>query len=57
MAVPSPLLDGKTLGLAHVHRDYTSPGTTIVASFEGDEVGGELVGTPVYDPERKRVKS
>jgi len=57
MAVASPYLDGKTLGLAKVHRDFTSPGTRVVASFEGDEVGGELVATPVYDPDRKRVRS
>jgi aminomethyltransferase len=57
MAVASPYLDGKTLGLAKAHRDHASPGTKVVASFEGDEVGGELVATPVYDPERKRVRS
>ncbi len=57
MAVASPHLDGKTLGLARVHRDVASPGTKVVASFDGDEVAGELVETPVYDPERKRVRS
>jgi aminomethyltransferase len=57
MAVASLHLDGKTLGLAKVHRDFASPGTRVVASLEGDEVGGEVVATPVYDPERKRVRS
>jgi aminomethyltransferase len=57
MAVTSPYLDDRTLGLAKVHRDFASPGTRVVASFAGDEVGGEVVPTPVYDPERKRVKS
>lgn len=57
MAVPSPYLHGKTLGLARVHRDFTGAGTKVVASVEGDEIPGEIVKTPVYDPERKRVKS
>lgn len=57
MAVASPYLDGKTLGLAKVHRDFVAPGTKVVASFDGKEAAGELVATPVYDPERKRVKS
>jgi aminomethyltransferase len=57
MAVASPHLDGATLGLAKVHRDFASPGTKVVASFDGDEVAGEIVETPVYDPERKRVRS
>ena len=57
MAVASPHLEGKTLGLAKVHRDSASPGTKVAASVEGEEVAGELVSTPVYDPERKRVKS
>jgi glycine cleavage system aminomethyltransferase T len=57
MAVASPYLDGKTLGLAKVHRDFASPGTKVIASFDGHEVAGELVETPVYDPERKRVRS
>lgn len=57
MAVASPYLDDKTLGLARVHRDFAAPGTKVIASFEGNEVEGELVATPVYDPERKRVRS
>jgi aminomethyltransferase len=56
MSVPSPYLGGKTLGLAKVHRDHASPGTKVSASVEGEDVAGELVATPVYDPERKRVK-
>jgi aminomethyltransferase len=57
MAVSSPHLDGRTLGLAKVHRDFASPGTKVSAQVERDEVAGELVPTPVYDPERKRVRS
>jgi aminomethyltransferase len=57
MAVTSPHLGGKTLGLARVHRDFAAPGTKVVASVDGEEVPGEIVSTPVYDPERKRVRS
>jgi aminomethyltransferase len=57
MAVSSPYLDGKTLGLARVHRDHAAPGTKVHAEVHGDDVAGEIVRTPVYDPERKRVKS
>jgi aminomethyltransferase len=57
MAVSSPHLRGKTLGLAKVHRDFASPGTEVTADVDGEDVPGELIATPVYDPERKRVKS
>jgi aminomethyltransferase len=56
MAVLSPHLGGKTLGLARVHRDHITPGTKVAAVVDGDEIRGEIVKTPVYDPERKRVK-
>jgi aminomethyltransferase len=57
MAISSPHLDGRTLGLAKVHRDFASPGTEVSARVDGEDVPGALVATPVYDPERKRVKS
>jgi len=57
MAVASPHLGGKTLGLARVHRDFAAPGTKVVASVDAEEVPGEIVRTPVYDPERRRVRS
>jgi aminomethyltransferase len=57
MSVASPHLNGQTLALARVHRDHAAPGTRVVASVDGDEIGGEIVATPVYDPERRRVKS
>lgn len=56
MAAPSPLLGGKTLGLAKVDKDYASPGTKVLATVDGEPIAGELVATPVYDPERKRVR-
>lgn len=57
MAVTSPFLDGATLGLARVSREIAAPGTGVTAMLENDEVPGELRRTPVYDPERQRVRS
>jgi aminomethyltransferase len=57
MSMPSPYLGGKTLGLARVHKDHAAPGTAVVAIVGDEEIPGELVAKPVYDPERKRVKS
>ena len=57
MVVPSPVLGGATLGMARVHRDSARPGTALtVAAPDGDR-SGEVVSTPVYDPERVRVRS
>ncbi len=55
-AVVSPFLAGKTLGLAKLRRDRREPGTRIVANVQGQDVPGEVVRHPVYDPERKRAK-
>jgi aminomethyltransferase len=57
MSIESPHLGGGTLGLAKLHRDFTEPGTKVTARLDGREIPGELVRTPVYDPERKRVRS
>jgi aminomethyltransferase len=56
MSMPSPYT-GATLGLARVRREHAAPGTTVVALLEGDRLAGEIVPTPVYDPERARVRS
>jgi aminomethyltransferase len=56
MSMPSPYL-GKTLGLARVDPERAPIGTAVVAQVGDDEIPGELVSTPVYDPERKRVRS
>jgi aminomethyltransferase len=57
MSMPSPYLHGKTLGLARVDKAKAQPGVHVIAVVGEDEIPGELVATPVYDPERKRVKS
>jgi aminomethyltransferase len=57
LAVRSPHLGGKTLALAHVHEQWAKPGTDVTATVAGEEIPGEVVRTPVYDPERTRAKS
>jgi aminomethyltransferase len=57
MSVPSPHLGFATLGLARVHKDAAEVGTRLTATVEGEAVDAEVLATPVYDPERKRVRS
>lgn len=58
MAVPSPALNGATLGMARVHRDAADVGTALRLTTEaGQSRSAEVVATPVYDPERLRVRS
>jgi aminomethyltransferase len=57
MSMPSPYLGGKTLALARVHRDCMEPGSVVTAIVGEEEIAGEIVTTPVYDPERTRVHS
>ncbi|WP_460062447.1 aminomethyltransferase family protein [Streptomyces sp. YKOK-I1] len=58
MAVPSPALDGATLGLARVHRDAVKSGTALTAvSADGSKADATVRPTPVYDPERARVRA
>jgi aminomethyltransferase len=58
MALPSPVLDGATLGLARVHRDAVKSGTALTAVAADDSKADATVRpTPVYDPERARVRA
>jgi glycine cleavage system aminomethyltransferase T len=58
MAVPSPHLDGATLGLARVHRDGAKAGTALTAvAADGTAAAATVKPTPVYDPERTRVRA
>ncbi|MEU1516410.1 aminomethyltransferase family protein [Streptomyces sp. NPDC005811] len=58
MAVSSPVLDGATLGLARVHRDAVRPGTALtVVAADGSRADATVRPTPVYDPERARVRA
>ncbi len=56
MAMPSPQFDA-TLALVRVDREHSAVGTRVTAVVDGASVDGEIVGTPYYDPERKRVRS
>ncbi len=55
-AVVSPYLDGRTLGLAKIRKDLNRPGQNVVAQVGEEQVAGEVVSHPVYDPERRRAK-
>jgi aminomethyltransferase len=57
MSVPSPHLGFATIGLAHVAKEHAAIGTAVVARLEEGEIAGEIVATPVYDPDRARVRS
>jgi aminomethyltransferase len=55
-AVVSPYLGGKTVGLAKIRKDLKEPGQNVVAQVGEQQVAGEVVRHPVYDPERRRAK-
>ena len=56
MAIPSPYLDGKFIGLARINRANATVGNKLDLSLEGNGQV-EIVATPVYDPERVRSRS
>lgn len=56
MALPSFHLNGKILGLAKVAVAQSKVGTVLGITADGD-AKAEVVPMPVYDPERKRVRS
>ena len=56
MAIPSPYLDGKFIGLARINRANAIVGNKLDLSLEGNGQV-EIVATPVYDPERIRSRS
>lgn len=53
IAVPSPFLGGKMLALARVAFAEAVVGASVTAAG----VSGQIVGMPVYDPERKLARS
>lgn len=57
MAVSSPVLDGATLALARVERDYAGPGTKLQVVGPDGLLDATVRTTPVYDPDRRRVRS
>ena len=57
MAVPSPALEGNTIAMARLRRDHTSPGTELTVVTADASRKATVLRTPVYDPERTRVRS
>jgi len=55
-AVPSPTF-GYTLGLARLRKDAAKAGTKLTSSDPNNPFTAEVVKTPMYDPDRSRVKS
>ena len=57
MALPSPHLGGRTLGLARVRKSAAAVGTVLAGEAGGASFRAEVVPTPVFDPARTRVRS
>jgi aminomethyltransferase len=58
MAVPSPHRNRTMLGLAQVRKEFAKTGTRMRAVLaDGRNIQAVVVATPVYDPERIRVRS
>ncbi|MEN9621031.1 MAG: hypothetical protein RL499_1224 [Actinomycetota bacterium] len=57
MAVSSPALGGRTLALARLNKGYSAAGQRLEVSTVHAPCTAEVVATPVYDPERSRVRS
>ena len=57
MAVPSPVLDGATIALARIHRAYADVDTDVRISTAAGWREARVITTPVFDPERLRVRS
>ena len=56
MAIPSPYLEGKFLGLARINRVNAIVGNKLDLVLE-ENGQAEILATPVYDPERARSRS
>ncbi|MST31198.1 hypothetical protein GHK86_00435 [Acidimicrobiaceae bacterium USS-CC1] len=58
MAVPSPHLGGDLLALARITPTAAKVGTALTAALpDGTTRTGQVVATPVYDPQRSRVRA
>ena len=57
MALPSPQLDGATLGLARIRAEAAKIGNLLHGECDGIPFYAEVVATPVFDPDRTRVRS
>lgn len=57
MAVLSPHLGGQTLALARIAKTHSSVDTKLSVAHSAGHAQARVVSTPVYDPERTRVRS
>lgn len=57
MPLPSPALGGATVALARVRREAAAVGSELVVRSGITTAAARVVNTPVYDPERQRVRS
>ncbi|CAB4907684.1 unannotated protein [freshwater metagenome] len=57
MPLPSPCLNGATIGLALVNKRAAAVGTELVVRGVDRTTTARVVSTPVYDPERLKVRS
>lgn len=57
MAVPSPVLGGQTIALARIHRDYADVDTELAVATPDGLRTATVIATPVFDPQRIRVRS
>lgn len=57
MAVPSPHLDGATIAMARISKESAAVGTDLEVTVADSTVSARILSTPVYDPERRRVRS
>lgn len=57
MAVPSPELGGATLALARVAKGHAAKDTALTVRAESGDRAAHVVATPVYDPQRLKVRS
>ncbi len=57
MAVPSPQLNGATIAMARVRREVAQPDTVLVVAASDGPRSATVLKTPIYDPDRTRVRS
>lgn len=57
MAVPSPALGGSTIAMARLQRALAVPGTALDVQAPDGSRQATVLRTPVYDPDRTRVRS
>jgi aminomethyltransferase len=57
MAVRSPIRGGQTIALARIHRDYADVDTELAVATPDGLRTATVITTPVFDPQRIRVRS